>query len=80
MIGAGAYLIAFVGASLVPIVDHRTFSGLLAVLLAWPWVDYLPAKASGWLLIGCVLLNAVIIYVAIALVAQVASILSRKRL
>jgi hypothetical protein len=38
--------------------DRRTFSGLVAVLLAWPWVDYLP---SAWLLLG-IAFNAIIIF------------------
>jgi hypothetical protein len=42
LVAASLYLSAFLFASLYPLFDHRTFSGLFAVLLAWPWVDYLP--------------------------------------
>jgi hypothetical protein len=38
-IGAGLYLLAFAGASIYPLFDRRTFSGLLAVLLSRPWID-----------------------------------------
>ena len=45
--------------------DYRTFSGLAAVLLAWPWIDYFP---SSLLLLG-IFLNALIIYFVLAVVA-----------
>ena len=35
-------------AAIYPLFDHRTFSGLAAVLLAWPWVDYFPSWALLW--------------------------------
>jgi hypothetical protein len=57
-IGTGFYLLAFACASIYPIFDRRTFSGLIAVLLAWPWIDYLP---SAWLPLAIVL-NAIIIF------------------
>jgi hypothetical protein len=56
------YLLAFGCALAYPLFDHRTFAGLPAVLLALPWIDYLP---SGWLL-AAVALNAAIIYLVIA--------------
>ena len=57
-IGTGLYLLAFAGASIYPVFDRRTFSGLMAVLLGWPWIDYFP---SGWLPLAIVL-NAIIIF------------------
>jgi hypothetical protein len=61
-LGAGLYLLAFLSAAIYPWFDPRTFSGMAAVLLAWPWVDYFPSSA---LLFG-VALNAVIIYAILA--------------
>ena len=72
-IGAGAYLLAFVCASIYPMLDRRTFSGLAAVLLAWPWIDYLP---SAWLLFA-VALNAGIIYVVLGLLSLALALLRR---
>ncbi len=57
-IGTGFYLLAVVCASIYPVFDRRTFSGLIVVLLAWPWIDYLP---SAWLPLAIVL-NAIIIF------------------
>jgi hypothetical protein len=71
-IGTGLYLLIFLCASIYPMFDRRTFSGLFAVLLAWPWIDYFP---SGLLLVG-VLLNAVIIYVVLATLAALSALLS----
>ena len=62
LLGAATYLAAFFCASLYPFFDHRTFSGLAAVLLAWPWVDYI---ASATLPLA-VALNTVLIYVVLA--------------
>jgi hypothetical protein len=63
-IGAGFYLLAFLCASLYPLFDRRTFSGIAAVLLALPWIDYLP---SGWpSLLVAVMLNAITIYALLA--------------
>jgi hypothetical protein len=59
------YLVAFACASAYPLFDHSTFAGLPAVLLALPWIDYLP---SGWLL-GAIALNALIIYLVLAALA-----------
>jgi hypothetical protein len=61
-IGVILYLLVFVCASAYPPFDHSTFAGLAAVLLALPWIDYLP---SGWLL-GAIALNALIIYLLLA--------------
>ncbi len=72
-IGAILYLAAFVCASVYPLFDHRTFAGLPAVLLGLPWIDYLP---SGWLL-GPIALNALIIYVLLAALSFLFSLLRR---
>jgi hypothetical protein len=55
--------------------DHSTFAGLAAVLLALPWIDYLP---SGWLL-GAIALNALIIYFLLAALSFLFSVLRRSR-
>jgi|GEM_PF-2039173 len=65
--GAALYLLIFACAFAYPLFDHRTFAGLAAVLLALPWIDYLP---SGWML-AAVALNAMIIYVVLAALAAV---------
>jgi hypothetical protein len=57
-IGTGLYLLAFGCASIYPVFDRRTFAGLIAVLLGWPWVDYLP---SAWFPLT-IALNAIIIF------------------
>jgi hypothetical protein len=64
-IGAGLYLLVFLAAAIYPWFDHKTFAGLAAVMLAWPWIDYFP---SSLLLVG-VLLNAVVIYVVLAVLS-----------
>jgi hypothetical protein len=75
MVGTGFYLLAFVCASTYPTLDHRTFSGLFTVLLAWPWIDYLP---SAWLLLG-ITLNAIIIFGMLAALSLVPTLLRRLR-
>jgi len=64
-IGAGLYLPGFLCAAIYPWFDHRTFSGLAAVFLLWPWIDYFP---SSLLLLG-IFLDALIIYFVLAVVA-----------
>lgn len=73
--GAGLYLLVFACASAYPLFDRSTFAGLPAVLLGWPWIDYLP---SGWLP-GAIALNAVIIYLLLAIIALAFSSLRRLR-
>jgi hypothetical protein len=67
------YLLTFICAIAYPLFDHRTFAGLFAILLALPWIDYLP---SGWLL-AAVALNAAIIYVVAATLSLLISLLRR---
>ena len=75
-IGAGFYLLIFACALAYPLFDHRTFAGLAVVLVALPWIDYLPSE---WLL-AAVALNALISYVALAAAAFLVSSLRRSRL
>jgi hypothetical protein len=79
MIGTGCYILAFVCALLYPVFDHRTFSGLVAVLLALPWIDYLPSGRPFVLLVGCATLNAIIIYLVFAALSRVVSIIRHRR-
>ena len=67
------YLLTFVCALAYPLFDHRTFAGLPAVIVALPWIDYLP---SGWLL-AAVALNAMIIYLVAAAVSRAIALLHR---
>jgi hypothetical protein len=64
-IGTTLYLLAFVGTAIYPYFSRETFSGLLAVMLAWPWIDYLPSWRFAILI--AVALNAVTIYCMLAL-------------
>jgi hypothetical protein len=77
-IGAGFYLLAFVCASLYPVFDRRTFSGLIAVLLAWPWIDYLPIASSASLPLA-VAFNAITIYALLAVLSLMPALLQRLR-
>jgi hypothetical protein len=72
-IGAILYLAVFACAAAYPLFDHSTFAGLAAVLLGLPWIDYLP---SGWLL-GAIALNALIIYLLLAALSFLPSLLRR---
>jgi len=67
-IGALSYLLAFLAASLYPRISRQTFAGLPAVMLLWPWIDLL--HPSSWIVLAaCALLNAAIIYAALALLS-----------
>ena len=72
-IGAILYLAAFGCAAAYPLFDHRTFSGLPAVMLGLPWIDYL---ASKWLPVA-IALNALIIYIVLAALSFLVSLLRR---
>jgi hypothetical protein len=74
-IGVGFYLFAFVCASIYPMLDRRTFSGLVAVLFGWPWIDYLP---SAWLPLTIVI-NATIIFTILAVLALVPTLFQQSR-
>jgi hypothetical protein len=73
--GAIFYLLVFACAYAYPYFDRRTFSGLPAVMLALPWIDYLP---SG-LYLAAVALNALIIYFVLAGLSWLLSTLWRSR-
>jgi hypothetical protein len=72
-IGTGFYLLAVVCASIYPVFDRRAFSGVIVVLLALPWIDYLP---SAWLPLA-IMLNAIIIFGVLVLLSLVPSLLRR---
>jgi hypothetical protein len=76
-IGATSYLIAFLAASLYPLISHQTFAGLPAVMLLWPWID-LVHPASHMVLVGFALLNAAIIYTVLALLSVLFTRLLRR--
>ena len=67
-IRAISYLLAFLAASLYPRISHQKFAGLPAVMLLWPWID-LVRPTSHIALIAFALLNAAIIYAALALLS-----------
>jgi hypothetical protein len=67
----------FVCASLYPLFDRRTFSGLAAVLLALPWIDYLPDAWPSLLL--AVMLNAIAIYAILAALSLASALLRSLR-
>ena len=67
-IGAISYLLAFLAASLYPRISHQTFAGLPAIMLLWPWID-LVHPTSHIVLVAFALLNAAIIYTALALLS-----------
>jgi hypothetical protein len=71
--GAMIYLLLFACAYVYPFFDHRTFAGLPAVVLALPWIDYLPSK---WLL-PAIALNAALIYLSLAAAASIYSMVRR---
>ena len=76
-IGALSYLLAFLAASLYPRISRQTFAGLPAVMLLWPWIDLLH-PASKIFLAAFALLNAAIIYTALALLSVLASRILRR--
>ena len=69
------YLLLFACAAAYPLFDHRTFAGLPAVLMGLPWIDYIP---SNWFW-GTIALNALIIYIVLALLSSLFSWLRRAR-
>jgi hypothetical protein len=72
-IGTGLYLLAFACASIYPMFDRRTFSGLIAVLLGWPWIDFIP---SAWFPLA-IALNAIIIFCVLATLSHALTWLRR---
>jgi len=74
-IGVGFYLFAFLCASIYPMFDRRTFSGLIAVLFGWPWIDFLP---SAWFPLAIVI-NATIIFTILVALALVPTLFRQSR-
>jgi hypothetical protein len=77
VVGASLYILVFIAASLYPLFSREMFAGLPAVMLAWPWIDYWP-PSSVFLLIACPLLNAVLIYIFLAILSFVLSWFPRR--
>lgn len=75
-VATALYLLVFALACAYPLLDRRTpFSGLFAVLLGLPWIDYLPV---GWLwLLLAVALNAFIIYALFTALAWLPALFRR---
>jgi hypothetical protein len=66
-IAAGVYVVGFLLLTALAYFDERTFSSLPAVLLTWPWVDYIPLILPSNIAVPFgALLNAALIYVVIA--------------
>ena len=76
-IAALSYLLAFLAASLYPLISHQTFAGLPAVMLLWPWID-LVRPTSHIALVAFAALNAAIIYTVVALLSVLFSRLLRR--
>ena len=74
-IGTGFYLLAVVCASIYPVFDRRIFSGIAVVLLALPWIDYLP---SAWLPLAIVF-NTIVIFGLLAVLSLVPTLCRRLR-
>ena len=74
-IGTGLYLVVFGYALIYPLFDRRTFSGLVPVLLGWPWIDHL---SSGWFPLAIVL-NAIVIFCGLAALSFAPSFIRRLR-
>jgi hypothetical protein len=70
--GATLYLLACAGTYAYPYFNPGTFSGVAMVMLALPWIDYLPGV---WL--GAVVLNALIIYLLLATLSWLFSLARR---
>ena len=73
--GAIFYLLLFACAAAYPYFDHRTFSGMAAVMLSLPWIDYLPSS----LFPAAIVINALIIYFVLAALSWLFSLIWRSR-
>lgn len=67
-IAALSYLLAFLAASLYPLISRQTFAGKPAALLLWPWMNLLH-PSSQIALLACAVLSAAIIYSVLALLS-----------
>ena len=77
IIAAISYLLAFLAASLYPLISHQVFAGRLAALLLWPWLNLLH-PSSQIALAACAALNAAIIYAVLALLSILLRRLQRR--
>ena len=73
--GAAIYLLLFACAAAYPLFDHGTFSGMAAVLMGLPWIDYFPSS----MFLGAIALNAILIYLLLAAITALVSFLLRPR-
>ena len=73
--GVAIYLIAFACAAIYAYFDQRMFSNVFAVLLALPWIDYFPNQMP-----AAVALNALIIYVVLAILSYLPAWFRQSRL
>jgi hypothetical protein len=67
-IAAISYLLAFLAASLYPLISRQTFAGRPAALLLWPWINLIH-PSSQIVRVACAVLNAAIIYAVLALLS-----------
>jgi hypothetical protein len=67
-IAAISYLLAFLAASLYPLISRQTFAGRPAALLLWPWINLIH-PSSQVVRVACAALNAAIIYTVLALLS-----------
>ena len=72
VVGTALYVLAVACAAVYPSFDHRTFSGLAAVMLGMPWIDH------GVGLPMAFVLNAVIIYIVLAILSSLLSRVLRR--
>jgi hypothetical protein len=74
LMGAGLYCLTFMSATVYAYFDKSTYSGLPAVLLTWPWVDYFPLSVPNIIAVPLgALLNAALIYFVLAIVTVLLS-------
>lgn len=67
-IAALSYLLAFLAASVYPLISRQAFAGRPASLLLWPWTNLLH-PSSQIALLACAALNAALIYAVLALLS-----------
>jgi hypothetical protein len=61
-----------------PLFSRDTFSGLAAVMLAWPWIDFLPSRSAKFMLVLFARLNTAIIYISFSVVSSLLGRLLRR--
>lgn len=68
IIAALSYLLAFLAATVFPLISRQAFAGRPAALLLWPWMNLLH-PSSQIALLGYAALNTAIIYAVLALLS-----------